>query len=202
MPDTKEAGTQRREQILEAAFKVALRERLTCLTLRQVAAEADLSSGQISRYFHSKNDLLVALLDWLLDDLFATWQAPTTLAPNERLLTLVEQDLRDSSIEQNPPSIARLELLFDYWTLGASNTAIRQRMLTGIERWRQMLLPLACDLIEAEPTRFPGVTPQTLVTLILSLIQGYTLQTLLGNPPTTLDQFLTAVRALLSPSAP
>ncbi|GCE07606.1 TetR/AcrR family transcriptional regulator [Dictyobacter aurantiacus] len=201
MPDKEEGAMQRREQILQAAFKVALRERLARLTMRQVAGEADLSISQVSRYFHSRDTLLVALLDWLLDDLFATWQVSAALPPHERLLELVEQEMRDATITQNQKSLARLELLYDYWTLGSRVPAIRQRMLTGLERWRQMFLPIACDLIEAEPTRFPGVTPQTLVTLILSLSHGYTLQTLLGHPPTTLDQFLTAVRALLSPSS-
>ncbi|GHO85962.1 TetR/AcrR family transcriptional regulator [Dictyobacter formicarum] len=199
MPGKKETEVQRREQILQAAFKVALRERLEHLTIRQVAAEAHLSTGLVFFHFKSKEALLVALLDWLLNDLFETWEAPTTHSPRERLLGLIEQDVRDAYVERNQKSLAKLELLFDYWTLSTREPEIRQRMLTGIERSRQMFLPAARDLIKAEPARFPGVTPETLVTLILSLIQGYTLQNLLGNPHTTLDQFLTATRALLTP---
>ncbi|GCE21835.1 TetR/AcrR family transcriptional regulator [Dictyobacter kobayashii] len=189
MPGKTETEAQRRERILQAAFKVALRERLEHMTIRQVAAEANLSHELVFSYFKSKDALLVALLDWLLDDLFETWEAPTTLSPRERLLELIEQDLRDACIQHNQKSLTRLELLFDYWTLSTREPEIRCRMLAGIERSRQMFLPVACSLIKAEPTRFPGVTPDTLVTLILSLIQGYTLQNILGNPIPPLTNF-------------
>src|SRR5687767_11445787 len=67
MPGRKEPEDKRRDAILRAAYTVAARERLGGVTARAVAAEAGVSSGLVFFYFESIDNLLVALLDWLLE---------------------------------------------------------------------------------------------------------------------------------------
>src|SRR5690242_17197420 len=66
MPGRRAPEEERRAQILAAAFNVAAREGLARLTVRQVAAEARLSSGLVFFHFTSRDALLLALLDQLL----------------------------------------------------------------------------------------------------------------------------------------
>jgi TetR/AcrR family transcriptional repressor of bet genes len=199
MPGKKEPEEQRREQILQAAFTVAVREQLDRLTIRQVAAEAGLSTGLVFFHFKSKDALLVALLERLLDELFEFWQAPADLPPRERLLLLLRRDLQDAY--QDEQSAANLTLFLAYWTMGLRDQAIRERIRRAIERSRQVFLPAVRALMESEPLRFQGVTAEGLVTVMVGIAEGCALQSSLNNEPVNLEQILAALRALLGSSA-
>ena len=66
MPGQKAAEAERRAQILEAAYKVALRKGLESLTVRAVAAAAGLSHGLVLFHFKRKDQLVRAVLDRVL----------------------------------------------------------------------------------------------------------------------------------------
>ena len=66
MPGRKAPETERRAQIMRAAFEVAARDGLEGLTVRKVATRARLSSGLVLFHFSTKEQLIVALLDWVL----------------------------------------------------------------------------------------------------------------------------------------
>ena len=195
MPGKKESEEQRREQILQAASTVAVRERLDQLTIRQVAAEAGLSTGLVFFHFKSKDALLVALLERLLDELFEPWEAPDDLPPRERLLLLLRRDLEDTY--QDEQAAAKLTLFLAYWAMGLRDQAIKERIQRAIERSRQVFLPAVRALIESEPLRFQGVTAEGLVTVMLGIAEGCALQSSLNNEPVDVEQILAALRALL-----
>jgi hypothetical protein len=142
-----------------------------------------------------KDAQLLALLDSLLDGLFEVWDAPKNLPPRERLLLLLSRDLRDTYYDEQ--SVAKLELFFAYWTMGLHHQEIKERILQAIERTRQVSFPAICDLLESKPTRFPGVTPDGLVTVIIGIAEGCALQALLIGHQIPLEQILAALRALL-----
>jgi AcrR family transcriptional regulator len=195
MPGKKESEEQRREQILQAAFTVAVRERLDQLTIRQVAAEAGLSTGLVFFHFKTKEALLVVLLERLLDELFEPWEAPGDLPPRERLLLLLRRDLEDTY--QDERSAAKLTLFLAYWTMGLHDQAIKERIQRAIERSRQVFLPAVRALIESEPLRFRGVTAEGLVTVMVGIAEGCALQSALNNESVDVAQILAALRALL-----
>src|SRR5678815_1472312 len=56
----------RREEILRAAYDVAARQGLQALTLRAVAARADVSHGTVLFHFKRKHELVNGLLDRVL----------------------------------------------------------------------------------------------------------------------------------------
>ncbi|HEY7461911.1 MAG TPA: TetR family transcriptional regulator, partial [Gemmatimonadota bacterium] len=67
MPGRKAPEADRKEQILNAALRTAARDGLEGLTIRNVAAEAELSSGLVLFHFNTKDALLTAALDVLLE---------------------------------------------------------------------------------------------------------------------------------------
>ncbi len=197
MPGKKESEALRREQIVQAAFRVTAREGLEQLTIRLVATEAGLSTGLVFFHFDSKDTLLLALLDWLLDSLFERWEASENVFPAERLLTLIQLDLQDLS--QDEQGAARLDLFFTYWTLAIHDPAIKERIRQAIERSRQAFLPAVQALIESDPVRFHHVTPEGLVTVVIGIAQGCAMQALLNDHRVDVEQILTVIRALLIP---
>lgn len=203
MPGKKEAEEVRREQIVQASFRVAAREGLEQLTIRLVAAEAGLSTGLVFFHFESKEVLLLALLDWLLDSLFEYWETPENMSPVERLLTLLQADLQDTQLADPQDTVhseqagAQLKLFFAYWAMAVHNPTISERILHAIERSKQAFLPAVQALIDSDPKRFHQVTPEGLVTVMLAIAQGCAMQSLLSNPRVEVEQILAAMRALL-----
>ncbi|HET6762350.1 MAG TPA: TetR family transcriptional regulator, partial [Longimicrobiaceae bacterium] len=152
MPGQKAPEDERRDAILRAAFRVAARERLTGLTAQQVAAEAGVSKGLVFFHFRSKDGLLVALLDWLLEHtLVAVADEAVRALPTaqERLLSVIRRD-----VEALPRQRERVELFFDYWVMGTRHPTIRSSIRAALDRYRDAFRPLAQGMIEAEPERY------------------------------------------------
>ena len=67
MPGQHASEAARRAQILKAAYRVSSAHGLDGLTVRGVASRAGISTGLVIFHFESKDRLVMALLDWLLE---------------------------------------------------------------------------------------------------------------------------------------
>src|SRR5687768_18473302 len=63
MPGKKVSEETRREDIVRASYDVAARQGLEALTLRAVAARADVSHGTVLFHFKRKHELVSGLLE-------------------------------------------------------------------------------------------------------------------------------------------
>jgi len=200
MPGHKAPEEQRRAAILRAAFVVASRERLEGLTVRKVAAQAGVSPGLVHFHFGEREALLVALLGWLLrhtvpaGELRDILDAPAFVdaAPRTRLLALVRRD-----IEHLPRRRDRVELFFDYWVMGTRNPAVRATIRRALDRYRDAFLPVATDVVRAEPDRYEGVTPLELAAVVASFVEGCALRVVLTPDDFDVGRYLAAVQALV-----
>lgn len=200
MPGRKASEETRREQIILAAYEVAARKGLTGLTVRLVAAEAGLSTGLVFWHFESKELLLVALLDWLL--------ATTTVlhigaeiraigSPLERLLALLRQEMNRLSREPR-----RIQLFFEYWVRGGHDAEIGTKMRAELARYREAFRPMAAEVLEAEPERFPQVTADGLAGVAVSFIKGCAVQAMIDPQHFDIREYLSAAEGLLGQLAP
>ena len=92
MPGRRASETLRRQQILQAAHQVALRQGIDGLTVRAVAARARLSHGLVLFHFKRKDQLVSALLDRVLAatlTLQVTEEVARTGRPLDRLRALL-----------------------------------------------------------------------------------------------------------------
>jgi AcrR family transcriptional regulator len=80
MPGTKIPEAVRRERIIAAAFAIAAEQGLAAVTIRSVAERADTSAGLVMFYFETKDELVLALLDWVLATTTALSVGPDILA--------------------------------------------------------------------------------------------------------------------------
>ena len=196
MPGPKASEEDRREQILEAAFDVAARRGLQGLTIRKVATKAGLSSGLVLFHFKSKERLLMALLDRLLETTTVLHLGPEIVrisSPLERLVELLRQEM--NRLAQEP---RRIRVFFEFWMVGLKHHDIRTKMRRELDRYREAFRPMAEAVLAAEPERFTGVTPEGLAAVSVSFIKGCAVQAMIDPEHFEIAQHLAATEGLLA----
>jgi AcrR family transcriptional regulator len=196
VPGAKAAEDERKDQLLEAAFGVATREGLDRLTVRRVAAEAGLSHGLVHFHFRTKERLLLALLDRLLERTSVLELGPESAdvaSPLDRLVGLLRQEMLRLSSDR-----ARIHLFFDFWLMGTRNRRVRARIRGQLERYREAFRPIVEEVLRAEPERFAHVTPEGLSAVVVGFIKGSAVQSVIDPKGFDLAQFTVAADALLS----
>lgn len=191
MPGRKAPQTSRRNVIIAAAYRVAVRRRLAGLTIRDVARQAKLSSGLVLFHFKTKDALLSALLDWLLHD--SEVLRPSTAPANARddaasFCRLVTDEAFRLSHDRK-----RMELLFDFWIAGTRASPLRSQMRLALVRYRGEFHRRAEKLMQDSPF----AAPSGLAGAAVSLIHGCAIQSLIDPDAFDLDATLAAVRALV-----
>ena len=203
MPGRKEPEEERRNAILRAAYVVAARERLGGVTARAVAAEAGVSSGLVFFYFESIDNLLVALLDWMLErtiavpppDLAAVPLASSVPAdPASRLVANVAGALR-----RLPRHRERVELFFDYWVLGTRHPVIRRKIRRALAVYRESYVVGAQAVIDVDPERYANTTAEGLADVIASFLYGCSMQLVTNPTQFDAERTLATLDALVRP---
>jgi TetR/AcrR family transcriptional regulator, transcriptional repressor of bet genes len=195
MPGQKASEEARRMQILKAAFEVASRKGLDALTVRLVAHRAKLSTGLVLFHFKTKDQLIVALLDYVIETttfLHVTEDIASTPAPLDRLLALVRRDMNRLASE---PRLIRL--FFDFWARGFTHALIRTKMRAELDRYRKAFRPVAREVLRAEPERFAGVTAEGLSAVAVSFIKGCAVQSMIDPENFDIEEYLAATNGLL-----
>ncbi len=198
MPGTKVPEELRRAQIITAAYQLATRAGLRTLTIRDVARRADLSTGLVIFHFGTKDRLVLALLDHVLETTVTLRVGPKIAAiedPLERLVALLRQEMARLSTE---PMHNRL--FFEFWSEGMWNRAVRTRMQRELDRYRAAFRPMAEEVIASDPERFCGMSPESLAAVAVSFIKGCAIQSMI-EPDLDVIGFLRAAEALLAPAS-
>lgn len=186
----------RREQILDAAFRVAARDRLDGLTVRRVAKEANLSSGLVFFYFKTKDALLVALLEWLLDRTIVMRTDEGVLSlptPRERFLARLRKAVESVDRER-----VQVELFFDFWVMGTRHPEVREKLRSALDRYREVFRPLLVEVLRHDS--IPGVTAESLAAVCVSFVEGCAVQAIMDPDHFDVESFMACVEALISPS--
>lgn len=196
MPGRKAPQDVRRDAILRAAAAVAIRERLSGVTARAVAAEAGISSGLVFFHFGSVDELVVELLDWLLGRTIVSSLDDDPFVPGDdpagHLLGAIGRDLA-----RLPRQRAVLALFFEYWVLGARHPAVRRKLRAALDRYRAALRPIGETLIERYPERYDGVSPEALAEVVASFVEGCALQLVLDPTRFDVERSMTTLAALV-----
>ena len=195
----------RREDILRAAYDVAARQGLEALTLRAVAARADVSHGTVLFHFKRKHELVASLLDRVL---YATTvlRIPDGVAqitrPSDRMHALLRAEMDRLSTDPR-----HFRLFLDYWTTGVRNTAIRQRIRVVLEEYRAAFRGVAAAVVTADPSMSVGTTVAATPTAVataegvasvaVSLIHGCALQSVIDPKGFDVRQHFDAAAQML-----
>jgi TetR/AcrR family transcriptional repressor of bet genes len=193
MPGHRETQATRREQILEAAYEVALRRGIDGLTVRAVAARARLSHSLVLFHFKRKDQLGLALLDRVLAGTLSLGlpdEIRTIRTARERLQALVRQEVQRLSVEPR-----RLRLLLEFWTRGGHNAVIRQKIGAGLDGYRTAFQDLVSDTSDGKASS--RGSSAGLAAVAVSLIIGYPVQAMIDPERVPAGEYLAAVQGAL-----
>ena len=130
-----ERKNQRRQQIIDAAWRCAARMGFRDLTVDDVCAEARLSKGSFYGYFEQKSDLLLALfdddarrLDELMDDL------ERRIPGNRNRLRVFTQSVLARSSDP-----ARVQVRADMWSEMLTEPEVRNAFAASMQAHRVRL---------------------------------------------------------------
>ena len=111
----------RRKQLIDATIRAIGRYGYASTTLTHVAGEAGLSPGIVNFYFKSKDQLLLATLEQIVDEYSAFWQAALSkgkVAPAAGLEAMIDADFHPSVC--NPEKI---QIWYAFWAEAGNNPA-------------------------------------------------------------------------------
>ena len=195
MPGTKIAEGVRREQIVTAAYDLALRGGIRAATVRSVASRSGISVGLVIFHFGTKDRLVLALLETVLAKTITFSVGPeiaAVAAPLDRLVALLRQEMARLSADPK-----RNRLFFEFWSAGLWNRPIRVRMQRELDRYREAFRPMAESAIKADPDRFAGVAAADLAAVAVSFVKGCAVQSMV-EPHLDTTGFLRAAECLLA----
>jgi AcrR family transcriptional regulator len=162
----------RREELLEAVWRVVARDGLEGATVRGMARETGWSVGVLSHYFKDKDDILRSALELALQRIEARWETQLAdLGPLEALRALVLDNLPLDDERE-----LETKFLMNYWS-----RAIREDVPQPRRRGPELIDRLTA-LIEQgvqEGEIATEVVPEDAAEILLGLIDGFSLHSLL-----------------------
>jgi TetR/AcrR family transcriptional repressor of bet genes len=174
MPGQRASEEQRKRQILDAAYQVAVQKGLDGLTGREVAQAAGVSSGLVFFHYGSKEALRLALLDELIAWLVGSDAGAAVRGPSADFMALMAEEIGLQQTDHD-----KVGLLLQYWVLGMRYPEMRARLRQALNDYRALFREPACELLAEH-----GIDPlkqaaESLAALAVSIVVGCAFQELL-----------------------
>lgn len=190
-PDPVLAG-RRRAELVKAGYAEILEKGIHAVTIDSVVQRAGSSKGGALYYFRTKEDLLYAVLDWLLSELDRTLDDVAQTADPARARLASELEVLFHSAEVN----RKLYLvLFDFVAMASRSERFRVLLAAFFERCRLRDMAIVEEGIREQ--QFRRVDPQHAAATIRALVDGYCLQWLMGAESSLIEDYRNRCRAVL-----
>lgn len=128
---------KRREELADAALQIIAREGMRGVTTRAVADESGWSTGVLTHYFGTLNDLLLAALRRAADlqgQVFREHRSKVQLNALERLRLILE-----SILPLDDRRVALTRIFSVYFAEVGVNPATREEVTTYLRNWRRLV---------------------------------------------------------------
>jgi len=171
-----EVGKRRREQIVEAAVAIIAEEGLQELSLSAIEKRAGMSRGQLTYYFHTKEDILLAVFDHMIDMMRKSAPAEKGCqgrglhpAGWERLRAFLGLFLLD------PPDVRVFHALqYTFLSQLSHRDDFRRRLADLYDGWRtHMAADVEADMRQAGRTE---VSARTVASFVQAVLHGIAIQ--------------------------
>ncbi|RQG91304.1 TetR family transcriptional regulator [Natrarchaeobius halalkaliphilus] len=168
--DSEDEGVDTQEAIMRATYRALCKHGYANLTMQAIADEFDKTKGVIHYHYDTKETLLVAFLEYLLDAFNENIAVDENEEPETRLLTLID------TLLFGPPERGE----FDHWELMVAllevrseapyNEEFRRQFTHNYETIEATLVAIIEDGIDRG--KFRDVDPQLAATLFLTALNG------------------------------
>jgi AcrR family transcriptional regulator len=165
---------QRREIFAAAALRVIMRDGIAGLTVREVAREAGFTTGALTHYFQSKDQLLIEASEHsatlVRDQMARAEKARPTLEAIRKVVAL--------ALPLTPERRGYWRIWLGYWERSSYDEDVARVMRLRYEEWRSRLTRL---LVRAkdEGDVAPDVDPRQAAEDLIVLIDGIGVQVVL-----------------------
>jgi AcrR family transcriptional regulator len=174
---------ERREELLEAVWRVIARDGIERTTIRSIAKETGWSSGVLAHYFADKDDILISALRLVHERIAARWEEK--LEGLHGLAALRELVLDNLPLDDERERETRL--LINYWS---------RRLVTDgqpPEQWRRgpLLIDRLADLVDEAKARGElgdDAPAHDVAERLLAFIDGVSLHAVLPNSQVTRER--------------
>jgi AcrR family transcriptional regulator len=161
-----ETRIERRQELIEAAWRCAARRGFRDLTVDEVCAETGVSKGAFYGYFEHKQDLLLALLE---DDAAALDEeldriTSTSASGVERVRRFAQAMLARGD------DAARVQVRADLWADLLTEDAVRERLANSMQRRRGLLRSWIDEAVSSG--ELAAIPANALASILLALADG------------------------------
>ncbi len=183
----------RREQLLESAARCFAKYGYRGTTTARIAAEAGVTEPVIYRHFKTKQDLFIALIDKVGDEVLSNWRKATAALDNplEKLRVVLYQN--PATADPRTRDIYRL--LF-HASIEAAEPEIRQAIRDHYERYVRLLAGVMTEARRAGQIR-TDIPPEWLAWQIIHAAVGFAMVRPLEIPSHTSLGFVEGTIRLL-----
>jgi AcrR family transcriptional regulator len=185
-------AARRRDELIKAGYAEILEKGIQATTLDSVVARAGSSKGGALYYFHTKNDLLSGVLEWLLAQLDRSLDEVANAQDSPRARLASEIEVLFHSTEVNRKFYL---VLFDFTALGTRVDRFRVLFEAFFRRCRQRDVAIVEEGIRQR--EFRTVKPVDAAATIRALVDGYCLQWLMGPADVPVETYRDRARAVL-----
>lgn len=183
---------RRREALIKAGYAEILEKGVHETTIDSVVARAGTSKGGALYYFPTKDDLLFAVLEWLLSQVDRTLDevAEGEGSPRERLASEVEVMFHSAEVNRKLYLV-----LFDYVPLGSRAERFRALFAAFFKNCRDRDMAIVEEGVRLKV--FRRVRPVDAALTIRALVDGYCLQWLMNPEEFSVEFYRDRCRAVL-----
>lgn len=136
----------RRQQLIEATITVIGRQGYAGTRLADVARQAKVSYGVVGFYFKTKEDLLLATLQYLADEYTRVWRDAVAKAgpsPVDRLRAIIDADFSPKIASEK-----KIAVWYAFWAEGRTRPKYRQLCAQLYNDYHWQVRTLVEELIE------------------------------------------------------
>ena len=169
----KDGTTSTRDRLVETARQLFLTQGYEATGIAEILREAGVKSGSLYYFFKTKEDLLLAVLDWYVANLGPEVVEPALASvsdPIERVFAILDgyhMMLKMTDCRMGCP-IGNLAI-----EMSEKSEAVREKIALNFENWRKVIRQCLIDA----GGRLPGdVDRDRLATLILTVMEGGVMQ--------------------------
>jgi AcrR family transcriptional regulator len=162
-----------RARVISAAAKVFARRGFQDATVREIAAEADLSTGAIYSNFDGKGDLFLAVLEEKIDPKLAVMYEATRAAPHHAVGARLDREFAAYVRTQR----RWLILLIEFWAQAARDPRLRPKFEERHAKLRAAIIEVLAE--RAARLDAPLALPaEQLATVLIALTNGMAVEQL------------------------
>ncbi len=155
---------ERRQSLLDAAIAVIARKGLVGITISSIATEAECSYGVVSFHFNSKEGIILAALDYLVEDYEKALKRHDG-SPAVRLKTMIESDF-DGKVA----SARRIAVWVSFWAESVRVRSYRERCAEVKSRYN---VSAEADVAALAETRGLSVDAAQVAHSLNAMIDGF-----------------------------